>query len=149
MFVRFRKLSNAGFEPAGGAPGAAVSTWEPTLENGWPNRHGRRRRRRWTIGGLESYRIKVLLVENTRVAGEVRQEIVAVLGSIDATYLESFWQRAPDPALRHQHWEMRSLAQRTAFWDGVLERMGAIGDNRLSEDDRVTVRRAFIGSYLG
>ena len=108
-------------------------TWE---ERRW------RRRRRWTIGGLEPYRIKVMLVENTRVAGKVRQEIITVLGSIDASYLESFWQRAPDPALRHQHWEALSLAQRTAFWEGVIERMSAIGDNRLSKDDRVAARRA-------
>ncbi len=134
MFVRFRKLSNAGFEPAGGAIGAAVSTWEKG--RGW------RDRRRWTIGGLEPYRIKVLLVENTRVAGKVRQEIVAVLGSIDATWLESFWESAPDLALRHQCWEQRSLTARVAFWEGVLERMGAIGDNRLSKDDRVAARRA-------
>lgn len=136
MFVRFRKLSNAGFEPAGGATGAAAYTWEPTWENGWPKRHGRRRRR-WTIGGLEPYRVKVMLVENTRVAGKVRQEIIAVLGSIDATWLENFWQGAPDPALRHQRWEELSLAQRTAFWEGVITRMSAIGDNRLSKDDRV------------
>ncbi len=36
---------SAGFEPAGGAIGAAVSTWEPTFENGWPKRHDRRRLR--------------------------------------------------------------------------------------------------------
>ena len=104
-------------------------------------RHGRRRRC-WTIGGLEPYRVKVLLVENARAAGKVRQEIVAVLGSIDATWLESFWESAPDPALRHQRWEQLSLTARVAFWEGVLERMGAIGDNRLSKDDRVAARRA-------
>jgi hypothetical protein len=114
-------------------------TWE---ERRW------RRRRRWTIGGLEPYRIKVMLVENSRVAGKVRQEIITVLGSIDASYLESFWQRAPDPALRHQHWEALSLAQRTAFWEGVIERMTAIGDNRLSKDDRVAARRAIHRSKI-
>jgi hypothetical protein len=140
MFVRFRKLSNAGFEPAGAAPGAAVSTRERVST--WEQRHEKRARRRWTIGGLEPYRIKVQLLENTRVAGKVRQEIVAVLGSIDATFLESFWERAPDPALRHQRWEEFSLGARVAFWDGVLERMGAIGDNRLNKDDRIAIRRA-------
>ena len=89
-----------------------------------------------------------MLVENTRVAGKVRQEIIAVLGSIDAAYLESLWQLAPDPALRHERWEYFSLTARVAFWDGVLERMGAIGDNRLSKDDRVAARRAIHRSKI-
>jgi hypothetical protein len=80
-------------------------------------------------------------VANARANGKVRQETVAVLGSIDATWLESFWESAPDLA-RHQHWEIYSLRARTAFWQGVLDRMGAIGDNRLSKDERVAIRRA-------
>ena len=71
-----------------------------------------------------------------------------MLGSIDASYLESFWERAPDPALRHQHWGALSLAQRAAFWEGVIERMSAIGDNRLSKDDRVAARRAIHRSKI-
>jgi hypothetical protein len=35
-----------------------------------------------------------------------------------------------------------SLTARVAFWEGVLERMGAIGDNRLNKDERVAARRA-------
>jgi hypothetical protein len=84
----------------------------------------------------------VMLIENRRVAGKVKQELVAVLGSIDTTWLESFWARMPDLGLRHQKWELGSLRRRTAFWEGVLARMGQIGDNRLSKDDRVAIRRA-------
>ena len=84
----------------------------------------------------------MLLVENTRVDGKVKQEIIAMLGTIDATWLESFWERLPDASWRHKRWEYFSLTARVAFWDGVLERMGGIGDNRLSKDDRVAVRRA-------
>ena len=93
---------------------------------------GQRRQRRWFIGDkdgdgqvLEPYRVKVLLVENRRVEGKVKQEIVAMLGTIDATWLESFWEPLPDASWRHNRWEYFSLTARVAFWDGVLERMGA------------------------
>ena len=69
-----RPLSGSYQMPVSSGPAAPLVprslTWE---ERRW------RRRRRWTIGGLEPYRIKVMLVENTRVAGKVRQEIITVL----------------------------------------------------------------------
>ena len=149
MFVRFRKLRNNGVMPFAARAGAAVFRWESrceTISPGWVQH--RRNQRRWVIGpkgpGLElvPYRIKVMLVENTRVEGKVKQEIIAVLGSMNATWLESFWEPMPDPALRHEQWEYFSLSKRAAFWDGVLARMSEIGDNRLNKDDRVAVRRA-------
>jgi hypothetical protein len=91
---------------------------------------------------LEPYRIKVMLVENTRINGKVKQKIVAMLGSINATYLESFWEPIPDPAMRNANWERYSLLERTEFWRDVLDRMSKIGNNRLSKDDRVAIRRA-------
>ena len=149
MFVRFRKLSNDGFEPAAAAPLSLIlGAPKPNAFFTWERRPGRRRRRHWFIADnkddaerLTPYRIKVTLVENTRVDGKVKQEIVAVLGSIDATWLESFWESAPDLA-RHQHWEILSLRARIVFWQSVLDRMGQIGDNRLRKDDRVAIRRA-------
>jgi hypothetical protein len=80
-----------------------------------------------------------MLVENTRTNGRVKQDIVAMLGTIDATWLESFWT---DQKLKIEHWELYSLRHRVAFWDGVIARMSQIGDNRLSKDDRVAIRRA-------
>jgi hypothetical protein len=143
MFVRFRKQPNGGFRPE--AAHDDVVAWEWA---GGPCECGERRRhsRRWTISRadirLQPYRIKVTLVENTRSNGKVKQETVAVLGSIDATWLESFWQRMPDPALRRQDWEFHSLLTRTEFWQDVLERMNQIGGNRLSKEERIAIRRA-------
>jgi hypothetical protein len=136
MFVRFRKVPNDGFEP----PAARDATFT------WERRHPRSRRR-WVIGREEEeklvpFSIKVMLVENHRVDGKVKQDIVAALGGIDATWLESFWERMPDPALRCEKWEQGSLQRRTIFWEGVLGRMSQIGDNRLSKDERVAIRRA-------
>lgn len=140
MFVRFRKQPNGGDRPFAARDDAV--RWQ------WAQAWGRRRRRfrRWMIGRgdqhLEPYRIKVILLENTRLNGKVKQELVATLGSIDATWLESFWQPNPDPTLRREDWELYSLRRRTEFWQGVLERMGKIGDNRLNKDERVAIRRA-------
>ena len=89
--------------------------------------------------------IKVVLVENIRVNGKVRQQTICTLGNIDATWLDCFWEGfAPEqlPALRCQDWRYYSLLQRRAFWRGVIERMAKIGDNRLSPDDRKAARRA-------
>ena len=87
------------------------------------------------------YRIKLAIVENARVGGKVKQSVVTTLGTFDATWLESFWAPAPDPAIRTKFWELRSLQEHVAFWDGVRTRMGAIGDNRLSQEGRVGLRR--------
>jgi hypothetical protein len=107
---------------------------------------GKRRHRRWFIAYgdnqyLDPYRIKVDIVANSRVNGKVKQEIIATLGTIDATWLESFWVGTP-PELRIEKWELRSLQNRTAFWDGVLHRMSQIGDNRLSKDERKATRQS-------
>jgi hypothetical protein len=139
MFVRFRRLPNGGDRP--------IAAREDAIKWQWVEISGKRRRRyrRWVIGRgnggqwLEPYRLKVTLIENTRINGKVKQEIVAVLGSIDATWLESFWKK--DPALRCEDWEYHSLKSRTDFWQGALDRMNQIGDNRLSKDDRVAIRR--------
>ncbi|MFZ0837370.1 MAG: hypothetical protein WAM77_07945 [Xanthobacteraceae bacterium] len=101
---------------------------------------------RWAIVApdgtqLHPYRLKLAIVENTRVGGKVKQRVVTTLGTFDATWLESFWAAAPDPAIRTKFWELRSLQERVEFWDAVRTRMGAIGDNRLSEEDRVALRR--------
>jgi hypothetical protein len=84
------------------------------------------------------------LVENTRVNGKVKQELVATLGSIDATLLDSFWADVGEDELvrlRVPDWRHRSLRARTDFWQGVLERMGKVGNNRLSQDQRKAIRR--------
>ena len=60
----------------------------------------------------------------------------------DAMWPESFWAAAPQPELRIERWELESLRHRTGFWQEVIERLAAIGDNRLSKDERVAVRRA-------
>jgi hypothetical protein len=127
MFVRFRKLPNGGFQPPAAAKDAALPAWR--LKG---------HRRRWLIAGQEPYRLKVILVENTRTNGRVKQDIVAILGTIDATWLASFWT---DPELKTKHWELYSLRARVAFWGGVIARMSKIGDNRLSQEDRVAIRR--------
>jgi hypothetical protein len=86
----------------------------------------------------------VALVENRRVNGKVKQEIVASLGSINATWLDSFWGAVGNDELgrlRVSHWHHLSLRARSDFWRGVLDRMGKIGDNRLSAEDRKVLRR--------
>ncbi len=93
-------------------------------------------------GHLELYRLKVEVLANSRVNGKIKQEVVASLGSIDALWLESFWMAAPAPEWRPVNWELWSLTNRTAFWQAVLGRMARVGDNRLSKDDRVAIRRA-------
>ena len=156
MFVRFRKVANSGFQPAAARKDMETGDTAKLLcQRGQCGRsrdglyqHCRMKPRcRWAIIApdgtqLNPYRIKVAIVENTRANGKVRQCVVAHLGAIDATWLESFWAPAPDPALRHRFWELQSLRARVEFWDGVLTRMGAIGDNRLSKEERVSIRRA-------
>ena len=86
MFVRFRKLPNGGFRPRGIAfEATAIGCRNPYYQC---NNHCRMKPRcRWYIGKeekLEPYRLKAILVENKRVNGKVKQETIAVLGSIDA-----------------------------------------------------------------
>ena len=76
---------------------------------------------RWRIGDdeqLAPYRLKVLLVENRRVNGKVKQETIAQLGSIDATWLPEFWGGIDQKAaakLKTKNWEMHSIEWRIAF----------------------------------
>jgi hypothetical protein len=135
VFVRFRKIPNGARRPLGIRPEAI--SW--TRPDGWRGKT----HRRWVIGkdGREPYRIKVLLLENKREDGKVRQEIVAALGSFDAVWLESFYEGMTE-TVRQDDWELPSLLRRTRFWEGVLERMAAIGDNRMSAEDRKRIRRA-------
>jgi hypothetical protein len=83
---------------------------------------------------LQPYRLKVVLVENKRVDGKVKQETVAVLGSIDATWLPEFWEgidRADK--LKTEDWDLMSLRARTAFWDKANKRLKQL-TNRLGPD---------------
>src|SRR6266568_2202245 len=151
MFARLRKLSNAGFRPQAVATGEAVRLCRrPELETRGPcqdNCHAKPRCR-WAISAdrrLEPYRLKVTLVESVRVNGRVRQQTVASLGSINATWLDSFWAAVGDDELarlRHPRWRLVSLQTRAAFWQDVLDRMSEIGDNRLSAEERKVIRRA-------
>jgi hypothetical protein len=150
MFVRFRKVPNGGFQPQHTADGVAQLQCAAPYGRVCRESCHRHPRCRWAIqvpgsSPLEPYRLKVLLIENTRINGKVKQSLVATLGSIDATLLDYFYgEIAPEIAagLRCADWRHRSLTERQAFWNGVLERMGAIGDNRLSADDRKAIRRA-------
>ena len=138
MFIRFRKLPCGGFQPRAAAEPyiACRSPW-----NGIPCRgHCREKPRcRWRIGREEElapYRLKVILVENKRVNGKVKQETIAVLGSIEATLLPEFWEEiSPERAgeLKAEDWELRSLQRRTAFWEGANRRLKKLA-NRLGPD---------------
>ena len=116
MFVRFRKISSDGICPRAAAPGAAKIMCRHPLVFGekvfpCPTHCRAKPRCRWRIGREEQlvpYRIKVVLVENKRIDGKVKQETVAILGSVDAAALESFWQ-AYDPKLRADDWQIYSL----------------------------------------
>ncbi len=138
MFVRFRKLPCGGFEPRAAAEPyiACRSPW-----NGIPCQgHCREKPRcRWQIGREEElapYRLKVILVENKRVNGKVKQETIAVLGSIEATWLPEFWEgigKKKATKLKTEKWELYSLGERFAFWKIANRRLKKL-DNRLGPD---------------
>ena len=94
---------------------------------------------RWRIGSNEQlapYRLKVVLVENKRVNGKVKQETIAVLGSIDAALLPEFWEGISQEGageLKAEDWERRSITERTAFWKGANHRLKQLA-NRLGPD---------------
>jgi hypothetical protein len=134
MFVRFRKIPNDGACPIAVRTEAAFWNWGGVRQ---------RARRRWVIGQerRQPYRIKVLVVENIRANGKVKQETIVALGSFDATWLDAFYE-GMDASIRVEGWRSASLSRRIRFWDGVIERMREIGDNRLSADDRKQIRRA-------
>lgn len=85
---------------------------------------------------MAPYRLKVYLVENRRVGGKVKQETIAFLGSIDATWLPSFYadlEPADADKIRREDWQLQSLRERVAFWKGVNQRRKRL-DNRLGPD---------------
>jgi hypothetical protein len=133
VFVRFRKQPNDGFRPKAAAYKQAFIACK------YGGRCGiscpLKPRCRWFIGEedrLQPYRLKVVLVENRRVDGKVKQETVAVLGSIDAGWLADFWEGI-DPKLKCEDWELNSLRARTAFWEGANQRLKQLA-NRLGPD---------------
>ena len=137
MFVRFRKLPSGGFRPIAAALGASFIA----CRNPW-NRipcwgHCQAKPRcRWRVGEdekLEPYRLKVVLVENRRVNGRVKQETIAVLGSIEATWLPEFWEgidREVAANLKAEKWELYSLRERISFWKIANRRLKQL-TNRL------------------
>ena len=94
---------------------------------------------RWRVGKdeeLAPYRLKIMLVENRRINGKVKQEIVAMLGSIDATWLPEFWEgidKKVAAKLKADDWELYSLRARAAFWK-ILNRRSKQLANRLGPD---------------
>ena len=140
MFVRFRKLPCDGFRPFGVADTriACRRPWRGTACRG--HCHAKPRCR-WRIGRDEQlvpYRLKVMLVENRRVNGKVKQEIIAVLGSIEATLLPEFWDGIDKDAadkLKGEKWELQSLRGRVAFWKGANRRLKRLV-NRLGPDTK-------------
>jgi hypothetical protein len=111
MFVRFRKVANGGFRPRAAANGVAKIICRGRCFTSC-RMHPRCR---WAIDKdrrMEPYRVKVMLVANTRVNGKVKQELVASLGSIDATWLDSFWATVGEDeltGLRVPDWRLQSL----------------------------------------
>ena len=82
------------------------------------------------------YRLKVVLVENRRVNGKVKQETIAVLGSIEATWLPEFWagiDKEKAAKLKTDRWELYSLRERVAFWKIASRRLKKLA-NRLGPD---------------
>ena len=130
MFIRFRKVKSSGREPIGVH---AKIFWYAQS----------RARCRWCISAehddsprLEPYRLNVGLAENTRRDGKVKQEHVALLGSIDGYLLPEFFADI-DPefveGMKSPEWERRSLRARANFWETATARLKTL-DNRLGED---------------
>ncbi len=148
MFVRFRKLPCDGFEP-GAASAPYIACRRPRSGPNGPaacrdhfsgRGHCRLKPRcRWQIGGEEAlapYRLKVVLVENKRVNGKVKQETIAVLGSIEATWLPEFWEgidKEKAAKLKTDRWELYSLREHFAFWKIANSRLKKLA-NRLGPD---------------
>ena len=130
MFIRFRKVKSGGRQPIGVR---ARIFWYAQSNS----------RRRWRISAdhddsprLEPYRLNVGLAENTRQDGRVKQEHVALLGSIDGHLLPEFFADiAPEfvEGMKSPDWERHSLRARGAFWETANPRLKALG-NRLGDD---------------
>ena len=138
MFVRFRKIPCGGFRPKAALYEATYRACQyPYGRNACRGHCPAHPRCRWLIGHdekLSPYRLKVILVENKRVDGKVKQETIAVLGSIDATWLPEFWEGIDNAdKLRCDDWELQSLRARTAFWETANPRLKKLA-NRLGPD---------------
>ena len=136
MFIRFRKITSDGKQPkAVHARISCVGYCQHRIYKQCPMKP----RCRWRIGHEEQrapYRLKVVLVENKRVNGKVKQETIAVLGSIEAALLAEFWEgisRGRAAELRADDWEIQSLYARMAFWKGANHRLKQLA-NRLGPD---------------
>ncbi len=138
MFIRFRKITSDGKRPkAADAKIMCAGYCQHRTYQECPVKP----RCRWRIGvehGLKlvPYRLNVALAENKRADGKVRQEHIAQIGSIDASWLPEFWEGI-DPALaakiKGESWEMNSLRARTAFWKDANHRLKQLA-NRLGPD---------------
>ena len=138
MFIRFRKITSDGKRPkAADAKIMCAGYCQHRTYQECPVKP----RCRWRIGvehGLKlvPYRLNVALAENKRAEGKVRQEHIAQIGSIDASWLPEFWEGI-DPALaakiKGESWEMNSLRARTAFWKDANHRLKQLA-NRLGPD---------------
>ena len=141
MFVRFRKIPCGGFRPSSASDdGAFIACQHPTPSGSCRYFHCHAKPRcRWLIGHDEQlvpYRLKVMLVENRRVEGKVKQETIAVLGSIEATWLPEFWDGINKKAatkLKTKDWLLHSLYERVAFWKIANQRLARLS-NRLGPD---------------
>ncbi len=136
MFIRFRKISSDGKRPkAVAARIACVGYCQHRVYKQCPMKP----RCRWRIGQEEQlapYRLKVILVENKRVNGKVKQETIAVLGSIEGALLPEFWEginRKRASKIKAEDWEIQCLRARIAFWEGANRRLKKLA-NRLGPD---------------
>jgi hypothetical protein len=145
MFVRYRKIVADGHEPLGVA---AQLDCRGKCRSRYPSRDGRcpmKPRCRWRVGrsevpgSLVPYRLHLSLIENHRDAGQVRQEHVADLGSVEGHYLPEFWEGLePGIVLKDSTWDLRSAYARVAFWENAKPRLDRLA-NRL---DPKTIRMA-------
>ncbi len=140
MFIRFRKTSCDGFRPQAAADSAARIACRHPVDARWCANGCRMKPRcRWRIDAdykLKPYTMKVYLTENRRVDGKVKQETVAFLGSINATWLDSFWYGIDEKHLekiRCPDWQRRAIRARVNFWNGAAKRMQKLA-NRLGPD---------------
>jgi hypothetical protein len=96
---------------------------------------------RWRIGAdsglaLVPYRLQVVLTENRRAEGKVRQEVLADLGTIDGILLPAFWSGVGHGvlgAIQGPGWEERSIWARMAFWEQAKPKLTRLA-NRLGPD---------------
>lgn len=117
MFIRYRKLKSGGRRPEGVR--AKIFCLGRCERNRW--RCPLTPRCPWVIGMhdddsivMRPYRLEVSIVEKHRVEGKVRQQHVAVLGSIDEWLLPEFWARISiiDKA---DDWDIRSVRDPRAY----------------------------------